>query len=193
MPSPARSPPTTARPVSSALTRAPASTTSPPLYPSRPLTPRLPEPSHRRLRHHRHHGKLVGVVVPPPFPPPRAPIKGPPELYLLHTSHDHLPLAFPSLIELAPPRPPFAPVSSVLSSLVAFDRIALVLEVRHPVTILAHGLSTPIAPDGLANDLTAASARNPPWTGHPGASTGQIDPTPVIPYPQPCLATAPPP
>jgi hypothetical protein len=126
-----------------------------------------------------------------PSPPPRQPIKGPPELYLLHTSHDHLPLAFPSPIELAPPRPPFAPVSSVLSSLVAFDRIALVLEVRHPITILAHGLSTPIAPGGLANDLTAASARNPPWTGHPGASTGQNDPTPVIPYPQPCLATAP--
>jgi hypothetical protein len=59
--------------------------------------------------------------------------------------------------------------------------------------ILAHGLSTPIAPGGLAGDLTVVSARHPPWTSHPGASTGQIDPTPVIPYPCPCLATAPPP
>jgi hypothetical protein len=59
--------------------------------------------------------------------------------------------------------------------------------------ILAHGLSMPIAPGGLTDDLTAASARHPPWTGHPEASTGQIDPTPVIPYPCPCLATAPPP
>jgi hypothetical protein len=56
MPSPARSPPTTARPVSSPLTRAPASTTSLPLYPSRPLTPRLPEPSRRCLLHHLQHG-----------------------------------------------------------------------------------------------------------------------------------------
>jgi hypothetical protein len=68
-----------------------------------------------------------------------------------------------------------------------------VLEVRHSVTILAHDLSTPIAPGGLAGDLTVASARHPPWTSHPGASTGQIDPTLVIPYPHPCLATAPPP
>jgi hypothetical protein len=76
-------------------------------------------------------------------------------------------------------------VSSVLSSLVAFDRIALVLEVRHSVTILAHGLSTPIAPGGLAGDLTAASARHPSWTSHLEASTGQIDPTPHDPLPLP--------
>jgi hypothetical protein len=68
-----------------------------------------------------------------------------------------------------------------------------VLEVRHSTTILAHGLSTPIAPSSLAGNLTTASARHPPWTSHPGAPTGQIDPTPVIPYPRPCLATAPPP
>ena len=73
MPSPARSPPTTARPVSSPLTCAPASATSPPLYPSRPLTPRLPEPSRCRLLHHCHHGRLVGARRPlPSFPLPGA-------------------------------------------------------------------------------------------------------------------------
>jgi hypothetical protein len=73
MPSPARSSPTTSRPVASPLTLAPASATSPPLYPSRPLTPRLPEPSYRCLLHHRHHGGLVGARRPlPSFPLPGA-------------------------------------------------------------------------------------------------------------------------
>jgi hypothetical protein len=69
MPSLARSPPTTACPVSSPLTRAPASATSPLTVPEPSPHPRLPEPSHRRLRHHRHHGELVNVAIPPPFPP----------------------------------------------------------------------------------------------------------------------------
>ena len=43
--SPARSPPTASRPIASPLRLAPASATTPPLYPSRPFTPRLPEPS----------------------------------------------------------------------------------------------------------------------------------------------------
>jgi hypothetical protein len=73
MPSPARSPPTTTRPVASPLTLASASATSPPLYLSRPLTPRLPELSRRRLLHHCHHGGLVGARRPlPSFPLPTA-------------------------------------------------------------------------------------------------------------------------
>jgi hypothetical protein len=58
-------------------------------------------------------------------------------------------------------------VSSVLPSPVALGQIALVLKVRHSVTILAHACSSPIAPGGLVGDLTAASTRHPPWTGHP--------------------------
>jgi hypothetical protein len=73
MPSPARSPPTASRLVASPLTLAPASATTPPLYPSRPLTPRLPEPSRRRLLHPHHHGKLVVARRPlPSFPLPGA-------------------------------------------------------------------------------------------------------------------------
>jgi hypothetical protein len=47
------------------------------LCPSHPFTPpRLPEPSHCRLRHHHHHGELVDACRPSSLPPPRAPIKG---------------------------------------------------------------------------------------------------------------------
>jgi hypothetical protein len=100
--------------------RASASATSPPLYPSRPLTPRLPEPSRRSLLHPRHHGELVGARRPlPSFPPLGRLNKGPPELRFLHTSPGHLLHSFPSPIELVPPRSPFTPVSFVLSSLVA--------------------------------------------------------------------------
>jgi hypothetical protein len=76
MPSQARSPSIASCPVASPLTLAPASATTPPQYPSCPLTPRLPEPSRRRLLHSCHHGKLVGARRPLPSFPSRAPIKG---------------------------------------------------------------------------------------------------------------------
>jgi hypothetical protein len=84
-------------------------------------------------------------------------------------------------------------VSSVLASLVAFDRITLVLELRHTLTIARHLSPPPIALGCLTGDLTAANTRRcavdrPPW-----ASTSRIDPTPMNPYHRPCLATAPPP
>jgi hypothetical protein len=59
------------RPVSSPLTRAPASTTSPPLYPSRPLTPRLHEPSHRVCAITAIMASSSALAVPPSFPPGR--------------------------------------------------------------------------------------------------------------------------
>jgi hypothetical protein len=72
----------------------------------------------------------------------------------------------PSSIEPAPSSSLPSPVSSVLLSLVAFDQIALALQVRRSVTSLAHTCSSPIAPGVLAGDFTATSARHPPWTGH---------------------------
>jgi hypothetical protein len=89
----------------------------------------------------------------------------------------------PSSIEPAPLRPPFAPVSSVLPSLVAFGQIALALKVRHSVTSLAHTCSSPIAPGDLAGDFTAASARHPPWTGHPRPPPVKLTPPPWPPTP----------
>jgi hypothetical protein len=84
----------------------------------------------------------------------------------------------PSSIEPAPPHPPFAPVSSVLPSVVVFGQIALALKVHHSVTSLAHTYSSPIAPGGLAGDFTAASARHPPWTGHPRPPPVKLTPPP---------------
>jgi hypothetical protein len=89
----------------------------------------------------------------------------------------------PSSYEPAPPRPPFAPMSYVLPSLVAFGQIALALKVRHSVTSLAHTCSSPIAPGGLANDFTAASARHSPWTGHPRPRPVKLTPPPWPPTP----------
>jgi hypothetical protein len=74
-------------------------------------------------------------------------------------------------------------VSSVLLSLVAFDQIALALKVRRPVTSLAHTCSSPIAPGGLASDFTTASARHPPWTGHPRPPPVKLTPPPRSPTP----------
>jgi hypothetical protein len=80
-------------------------------------------------------------------------------------------------------------VSSILPSLVAFGQIALALKDRHSVTSLAHTCSSPIAPSDLAGDFTDASARHHAVDRPPQASTGQIDPTSMTPYPRPCLAT----
>jgi hypothetical protein len=88
------------------------------------------------------------------------------------------PSTSPSSIEPAPPRPPFAPVSSVLPSLVAFGQIALALKVHHSVTSLVHTYSSPIAPGGLAGDFTTASARHPSWTGHPRPPPVKLTPPP---------------
>jgi hypothetical protein len=84
----------------------------------------------------------------------------------------------PSSIEPAPPPSLPSLVSSVLLSLVAFDQIALALKVRRSITSLAHTCSSPIAPGGLAGDFTAASARHPPWTGHPGPPPVKLTPPP---------------
>jgi hypothetical protein len=112
MSSQARSPPTTARPVSSPLTRSPARLAPcTPAHcaravPSPPPPPRLPEPSRRRLRHHHHHGELVGACRPSSLTPPRAPIKrtaqAPPSPHQPRLPPPPLP---PSPIEPAPPHP----------------------------------------------------------------------------------------
>jgi hypothetical protein len=78
MTSPARSPPTTARPVSSPLTRSP--TRLAPCAPAHcaravPSPPCLSSCPVASLRHHHHHGELVGARHPSSLPPPRALIK----------------------------------------------------------------------------------------------------------------------
>jgi len=106
--SPARSPPSAARPVASPLKLAPTSATDPPLCPSRPLILSLPESSRRRLLHARHHGSSSELAVPSiPLPLPGA-YKRDSRARALHTSHGHLLHSSPSSIELAAP-PCFPP------------------------------------------------------------------------------------
>jgi hypothetical protein len=160
MPSPVRSPPTTACPVSLPLTRAPALATSPPLYPSRPLTPRLPEPSCHRLLHHRHHGELVGARRPPVLPPPRPPIKGPPRAPCSTTPGLSHSISLPRAQSDSAPSSLPSPVSSDLLPLLSPSPIHMVLELRHSLTNAMHPSPPPIALDCLTGDLTAASARH---------------------------------
>jgi hypothetical protein len=166
MSSPARSLPTTARSVSSPLTRSPAR-----------LAPCAPA----------HCARAV------PSPPPTRAVSSPVcAITTVMASSSALAAPSPSSIEPAPPPSLPSPVSSVLLSLVAFDQIALALKVRRSVTSLAHTCSSPIAIGGLAGDFTVASTRQRAVDRPPQASTGQIDPISMTPYPRPCLATTPP-
>jgi hypothetical protein len=56
---------------------------------------------------------------------------------------------------------------------------------------MTHQSPSPIAPDNLAGDPTAAGARHLAVDQPSQAPSGQIGPTPVIPYLCPCLATTP--
>jgi hypothetical protein len=111
---------------------------------------------------------------------------------ILHTSLGHPLPPSPSSIELAPPRPLPAPVSLALLPRLSSSLIRIVLELRHSLTNAMHPSSPPIALGCLACDLTAASTRHRAVDRPPQAPSGQIEPTPMIPYPRPCLATTPP-
>jgi hypothetical protein len=50
---------------------------------------------------------------------------------------------------------------------------------------------SPIVPSSLTGDFTAAGTRHIAMDQPPRASTGQIDPTSIIPYLRSCLATFP--
>jgi hypothetical protein len=76
--------------------------------------------------------------------------------------------------------------------MVACDQIALALKLRLSVASLAHTFCSLIAPGSLAGDFTTTSARHRAMDQPPQAPSGQIGPTPMIPYPRPCFATTPP-
>jgi hypothetical protein len=148
------------------------------LCPSRPFTPACPSRPVAILRHHHRHDKLAGARHPSSLPSSRTPIKGPPRapcsttLGLSHSTS--LPRAQSSSAPSSLP----SPVSSALLSLVAYDQIALALELCPSVASLAHTFSWPIAPSSLAGDFTAASARHPPWTSHPRHPPAKLTPPP---------------
>jgi hypothetical protein len=185
-----RSPPATARPVASPLSRSPA----------RFGALGLPEPSHHpvcpshlvvtTVRHHLRRGELAGARHLSPPSPPRAPIKGPPRAPQFLTPASAISSPFPGSIEPAPPSSP-SPVSSPFPSLLGSSQISVALELRHFTTSTAHLFPSPITPVGLTGDLTAASARHLAVDRPSRASNDQISPTTVIPYLRSYLATIP--
>jgi hypothetical protein len=82
-------------------------------------------------------------------------------------------------------------VSPSLSSLLAYSQIAIALKLRHCAPSSACTPPSPIVPSSLTGDFTAAGTRHIAMDRPPRASTGQIDPTSVIPYLRSCLATFP--
>jgi hypothetical protein len=126
-----------------------------------------------------------------PFPAPGAYKRTTPSSLILHTNRDHPLPPSPSSIEPAPSRPSPAPVSLALLPLLSSNLIRIVLELRHSLTNVIPPSPPPIALGSLAGDLTAASARHRAVDRPPHAPSGQIGPTPMIPYPRLCLATTP--
>jgi hypothetical protein len=67
----------------------------------------------------------------------------------------------------------------------------LARKVRRSITITAHPFPSLIVPDSLTGDLTAAGARHLTVDRPSRAPSNQINPSTMIPYPHPCLATSP--
>jgi hypothetical protein len=82
-------------------------------------------------------------------------------------------------------------VSSALLSLLNSSQINVALELHRSITNTTHPFPSPIAPDSLTSDLTVASARHLTVDRPSRAPSNQINPSTMIPYPHPCLATSP--
>jgi hypothetical protein len=126
-----------------------------------------------------------------PFSAPGAYKRTTPSSLIPHTSLSNPLPPPPSSIEPTPPRPSPTPVSLALLPLLSSSLIHIVLELRHSLTNTMHPSPPPIALGSLTGDLTAASARHRAMDQPPQAPSGQIGPTPMIPYPRPCLSTTP--
>jgi hypothetical protein len=185
----AQSPPATARPVASPLTRSPTKFGALHPYPlapapSHPVTP-SPEPSRRHHCVPSSPPRQASPVLATSPPPPRSPIKGPPELPQLLTPASASPNPSPELNRATPPRPSSAPVSSSLPSLVAYGQIAQALKLCQCATSLSRTSPSPIAPGSPTGDLTVVGARHPAVDPPSRALSSQIDPATMTPYPGP--------
>jgi hypothetical protein len=67
----------------------------------------------------------------------------------------------------------------------------LARKVHRSITNTAHPSPSPIAPGSLTGDLTAEGARHLTVDRPSRAPSDQINPSTMIPYPHPCLATSP--
>jgi hypothetical protein len=156
-----------------AIKARPTSAATSPLYPTRRLTPRLPEPYQSTLAPFPPSWRACRCSPSPPsLSLSRAPIKGPARApFPPHQLRPSPPLS-PEPIELAPPHSPVAPVSPALPSQVSFGQIKLVLELRHTITVTRHTSPPLLHP-------TAAPATSPPWTPATVPRTGRHRPLPV--------------
>jgi hypothetical protein len=130
----------------------------------------------------------------PPLLPslPWAPIKRTARAPSFFTPASATPSPLPSAeSSSAPSRPPSAPVSSALLSLLSSNQINVALKVYHSLTNTTHHSPSPIAPGNLAGDPTTADACDLAVDRPSRAPFGQINPSTMIPYPHPCLATSP--
>jgi hypothetical protein len=118
--------------------------------------------------------------------PPRPPIKGPPQApYFPAPGLSHS-IFFPWTQSSSTSSSLPSPVSSSLPSLVAYGQISITLKLCHCATSIAHTSSSPIAPGSPTGDVAAPGARHLAVDRPSRASTGQIDPATMTPYPYPC-------
>jgi hypothetical protein len=125
----------------------------PPLCPSRPLTPRLPEPSQSALAPFPPSWRARRCSSSPPsLSLPRAPIKGPARAPSSPHQLRPSPLLSPEPIELAPPCLPRRSGELLSPFLVILCTIKLALELHHTITVMRHTSPPPIAPNCRTGD-----------------------------------------
>jgi hypothetical protein len=119
-----------------AINARPTSATTPPLYSSRPLTPRLPEPSQSALAPFPPSWRARRCSSSPPSPSLlRAPIKGPARARLHHTAPAISTAFLPEPIELAPPCSLHRSGELPSPSLAILCPIKLCSKLRHALTV----------------------------------------------------------
>jgi hypothetical protein len=160
-PSPAHPPPSPPSPRRLAIKTCPTSATTLPLYSSRPLTPRQPEPSQSAL-----------APFPPswrarrcsPFPPspslPRAPIKAPARTPSSPHQLRPSPLLSPEPFELAPPCSLRHSGELPSPSLAILCPIKLCSKLHHTLTVTGRHFPPSIVAGNRTSDITAAGTRH---------------------------------
>jgi hypothetical protein len=144
-----------------AIKARPTSATTPPLYPSRPLTPRLPEPSQSTLAPFLPSWQARQCSPSPPsLSLPRAPIKGPARAPSSpHQLRPSPPLA-PEPIELAPPCFPHRSGELLSPFLAILCPIKPCSKLRHTLTVTRRHFPPPIVPGNRTGGITAADIRH---------------------------------
>jgi hypothetical protein len=159
------------------------------------LPPRtVPKPSRRHLLPEPSRGHCVPLSPPRQAlpvlatspPPPQPPIKGPPRAPYFPAPGLCHSIFFPWTQSSSTSSSLPSPVSSSLPSLVAYGQNAIDLKLYRCATSIARTSSSPIAHGSPTGDLAATGAHHLAMDRPSRASTGQIDPANMTPYPCPC-------